>query len=102
LKHARHMWHASHMPRTKMIQVRNVPEKLHRELVRRAQAQGLTLTDYITRILEREVRGRSTNAEIIARVRARGPIDLGDMTPAELVRQARREAAEYPDDDGEA
>jgi plasmid stability protein len=35
----------------KMIQVRNVPARLHRELVRRARARGQTLTDYIQAIL---------------------------------------------------
>lgn len=39
----------------KIIQVRNVPERLHRELVRRARARGLTLADHVQEILEREV-----------------------------------------------
>jgi len=38
-----------------MIQVRSVPERLHHELVKRASALGLTLTEYIEQILEREV-----------------------------------------------
>ena len=37
-----------------MIQVRNVPDALHGELMRRARARGQTLTDYIQQILERE------------------------------------------------
>jgi plasmid stability protein len=36
----------------KMIQVRNVPDRLHRELVRRARLRGQTLTDYIQEILD--------------------------------------------------
>jgi hypothetical protein len=40
---------------SKMIQVRNVPDRLHRELVRRARARGETLTQYVQRILEREI-----------------------------------------------
>ena len=39
----------------KMIQVRNVPEPLQAELIRRAKARGQTLTAYIQEILEREV-----------------------------------------------
>ena len=31
----------------KMIQVRNVPSRFHRELVRRARLKSLTLTDYM-------------------------------------------------------
>ena len=39
----------------KMLQVRNVPERLHRELTRRARKAGRSLTDYVQEILEREV-----------------------------------------------
>ena len=55
----------------KMIQVRNVSDRLHRELVRRARMQGQTLTDYVEQILERELarpaRGMSHGNESGAR-----------------------------------
>ena len=38
-----------------MIQVRNVPPGLHRELKRRARLAGMSLTAYIQEILQREV-----------------------------------------------
>lgn len=38
-----------------MIQIRNVPPSLHRELKRRARRSGKSLTAYIQEILEREV-----------------------------------------------
>ena len=38
-----------------MIQVRDVRSALHAELVRRAKLRGMTLTDYVESILEREV-----------------------------------------------
>lgn len=41
----------SHM--SKMIQIRHVPEKLHRRLKARAAADGLPLSDYLRRELER-------------------------------------------------
>jgi len=66
------------MPKTKMIQVRSVPESLHRELMKRAQALGLTLTDYIQRILEREV-ARPPAGEVFARVAKRA--DLEGLPP---------------------
>ena len=47
-----------------MIQVRNVPESLHEELMRRAKARGQTLTDYIQELLEREV-SRPEPAEVL-------------------------------------
>ena len=73
-----------------MIQVRNVPDGLHRELVRRAEARGQTLTAYIQEILEREV-ARPPVEEVLARIKARGPVDIGE-SPAEAIRAARREA----------
>ena len=73
-----------------MIQVRNVPETLHRELVRRATARGQTLTAYIQEILEREV-ARPPVEEVLARIRAAEPVEL-DESPAEAIRAARREA----------
>jgi hypothetical protein len=37
----------------KMIQVRNVTDRTHRELVRRAKARNQTLTAFIEELLER-------------------------------------------------
>src|SRR5437762_11806157 len=53
LAHVERMRHGPRMP--KMIQVRSVPDRLHRELVRRARKRGRTVTSYIQEILEREV-----------------------------------------------
>jgi len=74
-----------------MIQIRNVPDRLHRELKRRAKLHGKTLTDYIQEILEREV-AREDRREVVARILRREPIDLGGLTGADLIREARREA----------
>jgi len=74
-----------------MIQVRNVPDRLHSELKRRAKLHGQTLTDYIMGILVREV-SREDRLDVLARIRSREPVDLGGVTAAELIREARREA----------
>ena len=71
----------------KMIQVRNVPDRLHRELTRRAKARGQTLTDYIQAILEDEV-ARPAADEVFARIRARPGVSLG-VPAAALVREER-------------
>ncbi|MFW6010380.1 MAG: FitA-like ribbon-helix-helix domain-containing protein [Gemmatimonadota bacterium] len=72
---------------SKMIQVRNVPESLHRELVERARARGQSLTAYIQEILEREV-ARPPAREVFDRLRGREPVDLG--APAnQLLRRER-------------
>ena len=70
-----------------MIQIRNVPDALHRELARRAKAQGQTLTDYLQGILEREV-ARPPADEVFERVASRTPVDLG-RPAAELLAEER-------------
>jgi hypothetical protein len=78
---------------SKMIQVRNVPDRLHRELVRRARARGQTLTDYVQGLLEREV-ARPPATEVFERIERRRPVRLGQPA-AELIREERatREAS---------
>jgi antitoxin FitA len=77
----------------KMIQVRNVPDRLHRELTRRARARGQTLTDYIQEVLEREV-SRPPAAEVFERIRRRSAVKLG-RPAVELIHEERsmREAS---------
>lgn len=72
---------------TKMIQVRNVPEPLHRELVKRARARGQSLTAYVQEILEREV-ARPPAREVFDRVGRREPVELG-APAADLLRTER-------------
>ena len=66
-----------------MIQVRNVPTRLHRELVRRAKKRGQTLTDYVEEVLEHEV-ARPEAEEVFERVRTRTSVDLGESAAAIL------------------
>lgn len=56
---------------SKMIQIRNVPDDLHRELKMRAAAAGMSMSDYIKQELSRRTR-KSTIAEIVERRRGRG------------------------------
>jgi hypothetical protein len=70
-----------------MLQVRDVPDPLHKELVRRARARGQTLTDYVQGILEREV-ARPPADEVFERIRRHPPVDLG-RPAADLIREER-------------
>ncbi len=74
---------------SKMIQVRNVPDRLHRELIKRAKARGRTLTDYVQEILEREVM-RPAAEEVFERISRRPPVRLGARA-SELIREERRD-----------
>jgi plasmid stability protein len=55
---------------SKMIQIRNVPDDLHRQLKMRAAAAGMSMSDYIKRELSLRTR-KKTIREIGARSRER-------------------------------
>lgn len=67
---------------SKMIQIRNVPDDLHRELKMRAAAAGMSMSDYIKRELGRRSR-KSTIREIAAR--RRGREERWPLTTEEIV-----------------
>src|SRR5438067_831190 len=71
IEHVPHMCNPDDV--SKMIQVRNVPDRLHRELVRRAKARGQALTDYIQDLLEREIE-RPPMAEVLDRIESSAPV----------------------------
>lgn len=54
----------------KTIQIRNVPDRTHRELRTRAAAAGMSLSDYALAELER-VAARPTVAEVLRRAATR-------------------------------
>jgi antitoxin FitA len=73
---------------TKMIQIRNVPDDVHRLLKARAAAAGMSLSDYLKRELE-DAAARPTLEEIDARVRARGPSGVTAESVLAALREAR-------------
>ena len=72
----------------KMIQVRNVPDDVHRTLKSRAAAAGMSLSDYVKRDLELAAT-LPTLEEIDARVAARGPSAVRAGTVIGALREAR-------------
>ena len=72
---------------SKMIQVRHVPDRLHRELVKRVKDRGQPLTEYIQDLLEREV-ARPPAAEVFDRIEAMPPVKLR-RSAADLIREER-------------
>jgi plasmid stability protein len=56
-----------------MIQVRNVPDALHRRLKARAALAGKSLSDYVLDELRR-VLERPTRAELLERIASREPV----------------------------
>ena len=73
-----------------MIQIRNVPDDLHRRLKARAAEDGLTLSDYLLRMAEREAEHVSF-AELTERIRRRGRVELKEA-PSDIIRRMRDSA----------
>lgn len=71
----------------KMIQLRNVPDDLHRKLKIRAIEANLTLSDYLIREVA-AVAERPTLDDLLARIRERGSETLTESS-ADAVRAER-------------
>ncbi|MCE9636037.1 MAG: hypothetical protein K8T90_10045 [Planctomycetes bacterium] len=72
---------------SKMLQVRNVPEKLHRRLKERAARRGMTLSAYVLEELE-SIADELPMDEWVESVRELPPVRLKSSV-AELVRKDR-------------
>ena len=73
-----------------MIQIRNVPEPLHRQLKSRAALAGMSLSDYLLDEIRR-MSSQPTLTELRARLAGRSAIDPA-LPPAEAVRAERDRA----------
>jgi plasmid stability protein len=81
---------------SKMIQIRNVPDDLHRTLKVRAARAGMTLSDYLLSEIE-QVANKPTLREWLEMVSRDEPVEV-DESPAEIIRRMRD--AEDPRDLG--
>ena len=70
-----------------MVQIRNVPDALHRKVKARAALAGMTLSDYLLAEIER-IAAVPTRDEMLARLHARTRVHLRTST-AEVIRQER-------------
>lgn len=72
---------------TSMIQIRNVPDTLHRKLKSRAALAGMSLSDYLLSEI-RVVAERPTTDELRAQLQRRSAV-TPSLQPAEAVRAER-------------
>ena len=72
---------------TTMIQIRNVPDALHRRLKSRAALAGMSLSDYLLSEI-REVAERPTLGELQARLERHSEL-TPSVAPAQMVRAER-------------
>ena len=71
----------------KMIQIRNVPDDLHRTLKVRAAQAGMTLSDYLLSEIE-QVAEKPTLSEMMERLARDEPVAL-DEPPEDTIRRMR-------------
>ncbi len=72
---------------TTMIQIRNVPETLHRRLKARAALEGVSMSRFVLREIERALE-RPSRREWIEAIRSQPEVEL-DMSPADILRDER-------------
>ena len=72
---------------TKMIQIRNVPDDIHRTLKVRAAERGMSLSDFLLAEIE-EVAKRPSVEEMLERLRRMPKLDLTESA-ADAVRAER-------------
>lgn len=73
---------------SRMIQIRDVPDEVHRTLKMRAASAGMSLSDYVKRDLEAAA-AQPTLEEIDARVSARGRSAVRAATVISALRDVR-------------
>ena len=72
---------------SKMLQIRNVPDAVHRRLKSRAALAGTSMSDYVLREIEQAL-SRPTRDEVFARIAELPPIDL-DPPSSDVLREER-------------
>ena len=72
---------------SKMVQIRDVPDDVHRTLKARAAREGMSLSDFIKRELARTTE-RPSMQEWLERTQQAKPIS-SKLSPAEVIRELR-------------
>jgi plasmid stability protein len=72
---------------SKMIQIRNVPDGLHRKLKARAASEGLSLSDFLAREAAK-IAERPSLADLRKRL-ASQPVQHLKLSPTQVVREER-------------
>ena len=70
----------------KMIQIRNVPDDLHRKIKSRAAMAGMSLSDYLLSEIRRMAE-RPTRQELLDRLRNRAEVSVSSSIPEVLAKE---------------
>lgn len=71
----------------KHVQIREISEKTHRKLKMRAAAEGLSMSDYVKRLIDRDL-ARPSWDDMVKRMRALEPVALS-VSAADVIRRER-------------
>ncbi|GGH03746.1 hypothetical protein GCM10007420_20140 [Glycocaulis albus] len=71
----------------KHIQIREIPEETHRALKARAAAEGMSMSDYLRRLIEQDLK-RPDWASIRARQASMEPVEL-PVSTTRIIREER-------------
>jgi len=78
----------------KTLEIENVPDALHEALVARAEQDGLSVSAYVLRELQKPVVAEIQPDDLLARLQRLPRVDLGGLTAADLIREGREERME--------
>jgi hypothetical protein len=76
--------------RTRMIQIRHVPEDVHRRLKAQAAQAGMSLSDYLLQEVTL-LSGQMSWEQLFDEIDRDGPALVGEVDTAEMIRQDREE-----------
>jgi hypothetical protein len=78
--------------KTRMIQIRHVPEDVHRRLKEQAAQAGMSLSDYLLQEVTL-LSGQMSWDELFEEIDRDGPVLLGEVDTAAMIREDREERA---------
>ncbi|MCC5980668.1 MAG: ribbon-helix-helix protein, CopG family [Oceanicaulis sp.] len=71
----------------KHIQIREIPEEMHRAIKERAAAEGMSMSDYLRRLIEQDLK-RPDWTSIRARLTSMEPVEL-PVSTTRIIREER-------------
>jgi antitoxin FitA len=75
-----------------MVQIRNVPDDIHRKLKARAALSGMSISEYLLREIERSLE-RPTREDLLARLRSRRSVEPRESIAAAVAAERQGIAA---------
>lgn len=72
----------------KHIQIREVSDETHRKLKARAAAAGMSMSEYLKRLIDQDLR-RPDWASMVRRMEALEPLDVSSAELVEMIRDER-------------